>query len=234
MVRAKVKTRTYEKFIPGTTRTGVKQRSQIVSSRRPPVVPVIGELKFHDIDVDQAAADLSGGIILNAGTINIIAQGVTESQRIGRKVTIKNIGWRGLLNLTVTATTTLSAPQTVRLMMVLDKQCNGATATVLGVLESANYQSFNNLSNKGRFLTMCDKTIVLQPQNGAGNGTANDNSAVQEIFEFYKKVEIPIEYDSTTGAITEIRSNNLFILIISDTATSTCTLDSKIRLRFFG
>jgi len=34
----------------------------------------------------------------------------------------------------------------------------------------------------------------------------------QEYIEWYSKCQIPLEFSSTTGAITEIRSNNLFLL----------------------
>ncbi len=190
------------------------------------------ELKFHDIDVNQTAADLSGGVILNTSSINLIAQGTSESERIGRKCTVRNINWRGTL--TLIGASTIGTNAIVRLILVLDKQCNGAAPTVLGVLESANYQSFNNLSNKGRFQTLSDQQYVLNPQASAGNGTANDSAPVNLQFACYKKVGIDLEFDSTTGAITEIRSNNLFILAISAASTANFTLDSKVRLRFEG
>lgn len=228
MRRAAVKRTTFTKRVPKRS----YGRSAIVQQSRPPVMPVYGELKFHDIDVDLAAGDRSAGAILNAGSINLIAQGVTESQRIGRKCTIKNINWRGQLQLVASAT--IGTPQTCRLMLILDKQCNGAAATVGGVLESTNYQSFNNLANKGRFQTLSDQAYTLNPKAAGGNGTANDVAAVLMDFAIYKKCDLSIEFDSTAGAITEIRSNNLFILLITSDTGSLISLDSKIRLRFEG
>ncbi len=52
-----------------------------------------GELKFHDVDVDDAVIS-SGGTVQTAGTINVIPQGVTEITRVGRKCTIRSINWR--------------------------------------------------------------------------------------------------------------------------------------------
>ncbi len=188
------------------------------------------ELKFHDVDVDQAAADLSAGVILNSSTINIIPQNVTEKGRVGRKCNIKSVNWRGQLSLA--AGSTIGSSQSVRLMVVLDKQANGAAPTVAGVLESANYQSFNNLANKGRFRTLMDRTYAMNVQAAGGNGTSNDSANMLQTVEFFKAVNIPLEFTGADGTIDEITSNNLFILMITGTAGSLISLDSKVRLRF--
>lgn len=187
-----------------------------------------GELKFHDVDNDDAVVD-SGGSVTNS--INLIAQGVTESTRVGRKCVIRGINWRGEVFLPVT-TVTSETSDVVRLIMFLDKQANGATAAVTDLLETADYQSFNNLSNKNRFTVLYDKMVAINSIAGGGDvGGANSNwGAVNRTFSFYKKCSIPIEFSSTTGAITEIRSNNLGILYIGKNGLA--GVASKIRLRF--
>ena len=50
-----------------------------------------GEMKFHDVDLDDAV--IAAGANATA-SINLIAQGVTESTRVGRKCTITAINWR--------------------------------------------------------------------------------------------------------------------------------------------
>ncbi len=192
------------------------------------------ELKFHDIDVNDASI-LVGGTILNTGTINIIAQGNTESTRIGRKSVIRQINWRYTLTLGLTdATATPGVGEVVRLILYLDKQCNGATAAILDILDTANFQSFNQLANKNRFRILMDRTHDLNR-----TGLASDNAAVVSTpptvlsGSFYKKCKIPIEFDNSapTGVLTSMRSNNLCVLAIAQTG-STSTLDSKFRLRF--
>ncbi len=117
--------------------------------------------------------------------------------------------------------------------MYLDKQANAATATVLNILETAEYQSFNNLSNKGRFRTLMDKKYVLKPHAGAGDGTTNIFNDDLIYDEFFKAVNITIEYDNsaTTGVLTSIRSNNIGVLLISKQRTGT-VFNSELRLRF--
>lgn len=199
-----------------------------------------GESKFFDEDVDQAVGDLSAGVILNggtAGTLNAIPQGVTSTTRVGRKATIKAIGWRGTVSMEPVASTQTPVQGVVRLMLVLDRQANGATATVTGnpsgLLASANYQSFNNLANKDRFRVLMDRTFDFETPSGAGDGTvANDWGGKLCSFTFFKNVDIPLEFNSTTGALTEINSNNLFGVMIASSASSVFSLDSKMRLRF--
>ncbi len=191
-----------------------------------------GELKFHDIDIDDAII-AQNGTIQNTGTINIIPQGVTEIQRIGRKCTIKSLNWR--YQITLFNQDAVAAPlvgDTIRVILYLDKQCNGATAAVTGILESDNFQSFRNLANSSRFQVLMDKEHSINYAAAASDNAAviSQPGAVRH-YSFYKTCTIPLEFDSTTGALTEIRSNNLGVLILSDQG-AVCGFESKMRLRF--
>ncbi len=74
------------------------------------------ELKFHDLDIDDAVIAANGQI---DPALNLIAQGVTESDRIGRKCTILSIGWRYTVILPVRdALATPGQADTVRIMLV--------------------------------------------------------------------------------------------------------------------
>ncbi len=196
-----------------------------------------GEMKFHDIDWDEAAADLSAGVISNTSSLVLIGQGITQSTRIGRKAVIKSIGWRGQLSLASLAGTSLQQPNTIRLILVQDTQCNGAAPDVSGsngLLVAANFQSFNDLVNKGRFNVMMDKTFVMNTLAGAGNGTADDSPGVHKTFKFFKNCNIPIEYSGVANpsVITELRTNNIFGIMINSGSDSNILLDSKFRFRF--
>ncbi len=187
----------------------------------------MGELKFHDVDLDDALVSSTGTI---TNSINLIAQGVTESTRVGRKCSIMSINWRYNIELPETTAETKTT-DTARILLYLDKQANGATATVTGILESADYQSFNNLSNKGRFRTLMDRTHDLSvPAGGSSAAGVNEFGGVSESHTFFKKCNIPIEFDSTAGAITEIRSNNIGVLLIGKSGN--VVFESKFCLRF--
>ncbi len=188
-----------------------------------------GELKFHDVDLDDAAIATGGTV---TPSICLIPQGVTEITRVGRKCTIRNINWR--YNVSIQEQDAGADPRngdTVRVILYLDKQANGATAAVTDILESADFQSFNNLSNSGRFRTLYDKTHTLNYLTLASDnaGVVSSAEVTRDVMVF-KKCGFPIEYSSTTGAITEIRSNNIGVLLISRTGAS--GFASKFRLRF--
>ena len=188
-----------------------------------------GELKFFDRDLDVAPILTAGSI---TDSINKIAQGVTEVTRVGRKCTITGVNWHFLIWLPEqNAVATPLAGDSVRIILYVDKQTNGATAAVTDLLESADWRSFRNLANVSRFNVLMDKTTSVNYMTLASDGADVVSSAqVNEHGEFYKKCSVPIEFDAGAGAITEIRSNNIGVLIISSNGTA--NFSSKLRVRF--
>ncbi len=184
------------------------------------------ELKFHDLDINDAVVAQNGTIAEDS--CNAIAQGVTEVQRIGRKCIIRSINWRFELSMPGAANIAAGA-DTVRVILYQDKQANGATATVTGILESDDFQSFNNLANKSRFHTLMDRQYSLQSWGGS-NAASEEIGPIQVQDTLFKKCNIPIEFDSTTGAITEVRSNNIGVLLLG--RGGVMGFASKMRLRF--
>ncbi len=187
------------------------------------------ELKFHDVNLDDVSVSSSGTV---TPTINIIPIGTGESDRIGRKCTITAVNWKFRLDLPIRDALALPADlEEVRVVLFLDKQCNGATAAVLDLIETADVRSYRNLSNSGRFVFLHDKIYSLNYNNLASDGAGLVSSTQKSMsLSVYKKCNIPIEYNSTAGAITEIRSNNLGVLLIS--ANATVGFESRFRLRF--
>ncbi len=207
-------------FVPGKSRTGGYYGRYAGRNT---------ELKFFDGTTSDAVI-ASGGVITDS--VNLIAQEVTENTRVGRKCVIKSINWKYELSLpTKDAQATPSASEEVRVILYLDKQCNGATATAAGILETTTIHGFRNLANSGRFNILMDKLHQLNYMTLASDGAgvvSQVNNTRQ--FSFYKSCNIPIEYDNTTGAITEIRSNNIGILLVS--VQGTAAMVGNMRLRF--
>ncbi len=215
---------------PSRKSSAPRRVARVVRRPRQPVGRGPGELKFHDVDVDDAVI-AAGAVIQNAGTVNIIPQGVTEVQRVGRKCTIASIVWHYSLSLPIISNSGSGpAGETVRVILYLDKQANTATAANTDILESADFQSFRNLANVGRFELLHDKTYSMNYQAGAGDGAANDYAGYKVNGSFYKKCSIPIEFNGAAGAITEITSNNLGVLLCCEEGTA--GFESKLRLRF--
>lgn len=179
------------------------------------------ERKFRDTDVNFVTTSPGGAIF---ASVLPVGQGTSPTNRIGRKITLVSIAWRfriGIIN-------TLSPSETsdtFRVILYLDKQTNGAAPIVTDILTTNDYQSFNNLVNKGRFRTLMDRTYNMNAAAGVdrfGDHATND--------AFYKKCNIPVEYDGVTGTLVELKSNNIGVLVL--TAGGHCDFASTLRIRY--
>lgn len=184
------------------------------------------EKKFFDTAVAftvDATAEVP-----TSGQWVLIPQGVTESTRVGRQCTIKSVQFRA--NLTYIPGADTLGCTTAYVYLVLDKQANGAAAAVTDVFTGTSMQTaMLNLSNSERFRIL--KKWVLKFQAGAGVSGAYGRDS--QSIEYFKKCNIPVEYSSTTGAITELKSNNLFIIAGTDaTADDEVNVSGTARLRF--
>lgn len=183
---------------PGFTRTGGSFGRYVGKD---------AELKFFDTTV-SFTIDATGEVPAT-GQWNLIPQGVTESTRLGRKCTLRSIAFRGTAQYVPGAAATMN--DVAFIYVVLDRQCNGAAAAVTDVLTGANIPSaMINLENEMRFKILKKIRLVYNAQ--AGVSTAYD-SQIKSI-DFALKCNIPLEFDNSaaTGALTTIRSNNVFIL----------------------
>lgn len=187
------------------------------------------EMKYLDI-VKKLSLNIPAGGTILYDTINVIAQGTGASQRIGRQATIRKL----LCNYQVILPASIiTLADVVRIIIYVDKQANGAAATPGQILKGSppDIMSFKNLDNSKRFYTLLDKKIPISHRAGVGV-VGEEFAQVIKRFSFFKNVNIPVIYDSTAGAITEIRSNNIGVLAISEIAR--ITLATQFRLRYYG
>jgi len=186
------------------------------------------ELKFFDTTVDQGTVS-SVGVVVNS--LNLIPQNTTQTGRIGRKCTIKSIQWNYQVSLGRVDDAMNPAPgDTLRMILYQDKQCNGATIVGTDLLLSSIH-SFKNLTNSNRFIVLCDKLVNVNYTAVASDTVGfMTQPRVTKMAKWYKRVNIPLEFSGIAGAIIEIRSNNLGVLLI--TTNGLCNIDSIVRLRF--
>lgn len=173
----------------------------------------------------------------NCMLMNSLGVGGNINQRIGRKVTMKSIKMDMLLRAACAApqlnalvgtqpgNPTPTYPMAIRLMIVYDRQTNGAApqyadvltspgcAGIQGAVQQVQICSSNNLNNRSRFLTIFDKTYYLGTQ---------DKTVVP--ISIYKKLNLPVIYSNnlTTSAydVSCIATGGLFFLAISDNNTA--------------
>lgn len=184
------------------------------------------EQKFFDTAL-SFTANITG-VVPATGQLVLIPQGTTESQRIGRKCVIKSINIRGFQYFAPGAAAT--ATTSTWIYIVVDKQANGAAAAVTDVFVANTLATtFRNLANSQRFVVLGKIKTTFT----ASAGVTTAYNPVSRTFDWYKKCSIPMEYSSTTGAITEIKSNNIFLVAGSDGNTDDLvTVAGNCRIRF--
>lgn len=186
------------------------------------------EVKWFDTAI-SFLVDATGEVPAT-GQLALIAQGAGENQRIGRKCVIRSIQFRAYLVFTPGASA--QASDISHIYIVQDTQANGAAAVVGDVFTG------NNLATALRFMDNGQRFRILKHFRHVWNPSAGVTTAfnlqAKEI-DFFKKCNIPMVYNGATGAITEIQSNNIFIL--AGTAAQSDDLiavNGRIRLRFVG
>lgn len=197
------------------------------------------EFKFKDTDI-TTPIDVGLGGTLISPSLNLVNQGNGESEMIGRKLTIKRISIRGSINFqanTAVGLANIGSDNRVRLMMVLDTQCNGSSATAALLMENQEIHSFLNLENKSRFKVLKEWTIVNDAVVGHNNTGNVYYCGLRKLpFKWTKKCNIKIEYGQQSGGardITEVRSNNIFLIAFSEAApTASSQVECRVRIRF--
>ncbi len=153
-----------------------------------------------------------------------VAQGDTNVTREGNSIKIVSIYTKFMFHINASA----SSSQ-VRCMLILDTQTNGAIYTTDDLLESvANLTSLispRNTDNAHRFRVLYDKMVVL-------NQNITAVSSTTRFLKVYKKVDLHMRYATNVGDITDLTQNSISVLLISNEATNTPTVDINFRLRF--
>ncbi len=210
----------------GTRRRAWKRRRTIVPRKFRNF-----EVKFKDTTMDDAAIGTTG--TLQTGPLTI-AEGTDDDQRVGRKIVLTKLQYRYTLTI-VQTTDGESSNDVVRVMVLLDKQCNGAVPTISGasgILTADTFDAYMQLANSGRFTVLMNRWHVMNSTAAVGDGTTNEYGQNSKFFQWHKNVNIPIEYDTsaTTGVITTIRSNNIQVVVWS--LEGNCKMVSLFRIRY--
>ncbi len=186
------------------------------------------DLKFKDVIVDDAVVASTGLVLPQIFTIG---NGDTANQKDGLKVIIKSISIRFQLRLPSSADKD-NASDICRVLLLKDRQANGALPAVADIITATDIISFRTPANSRRFTTLFDKTVTINALGGAGNGTVNTTLVRNISWQYHKKLNWPIYYNDsiTTGLIAQINSNNLVILVISESGL--CGLKTHVRVRY--
>ena len=183
----------------------------------------MSELKFKDNSFITNITT-AGVILPNTNSLVNIAVGTGPNERIGRQIKVKSIN----AYLTLQKNSSSYACDTIRLMLVLDTQCNGTAPAITDILQTASVNSFRNMANSKRFVVLKDSEINITSATHDGTNFAT----VHRQLQFFRKVNYSIEYDQNlnTGALSTIRSNNLFLVAL--TSYASITVNGTVRIRY--
>lgn len=190
---------------------------------------LVPESKF--LDTALAFSFDTTGEVPATGQLALIPQGDTESTRDGRQCTITSIQIKALLYF-VPGVTAATASEVSYLYLVQDTQCNGAAADISDVFTGNNFNNnMINLANSRRFRILKKWKYVWNAFAGAVGTLPYQSKSL----EYFQLCNIPMEYSGTTGAIGEIRSNNIFLLAGgANFVDDGVTVQGKCRIRFRG
>lgn len=164
------------------------------------------------------------------GQLALIPQGDTESTRDGRKAVIESVQIRGVVTVAPAAGAAIAG--SCWMWLILDTQTNGAAAAATDVFQTNQpADTMLQLNNSGRFRILKKWVWKWVPKAGVSTAWNNETFNV----EYFKKCNIPMDWNSTTGAITEIRSNNIFLMAgQSGIGDDIPTFAGTARVRFQG
>ncbi len=181
------------------------------------------ELKYFDTSLVDVPNTVS---LIN--TLNPVPRGTTLTNRIGRKIYIRSLHVFYTITLQSTAVLADMANE-VRILIVVDKQTNGAAAVIADVLETATTRSFHNLDHSSRFDYIWDKRFALTTV-ASGGTNSHESTQCGKIFKKFKR-PIVVEFEEPgTGVLSTITTHNLLCFLVSTRGNA--EVDIKFRIRY--
>jgi len=201
-----------------------------------------GEVKSLDFPGGTTTIDTTGSI----GALNLIQSGSGFYNRIGRRIEMKSIHFKG--NITPTANQA-TVTDYIRIVLIYDRQTNGAYPAIGDILQSTDQAGANttncysglNMNYRDRFSILRDMKIVIpECTNTAGvisTTMAIDPTKPLNNLEFFVKLKgLLTQYraDSNPAVIGDIATGALYLVLLGNVANATAQwqLSFQTRLRY--
>lgn len=213
------------------------------------------ELKFKDYDqATTLTSDVGGSRIVDPdpeNCLNSMSRGSGPSERVGSRITCKDINIRGTLEYKkghLAEKQTGNAGVKIFMALVLDTQTNGVQVDdpnkVFLNSSAAKTSSFRNIEFTTRFKVLKTKIFTFDPQPIMQTFVLVEDSAdgvgwggVKRSFEWYvplKNMLTTFGSDETGGTCAEITDNSLHLLCWTDDDEHEQELRYNARLRYVG
>lgn len=192
------------------------------------------EKKVIDINSTSYAVENTG---TQLQLLNGCVAGSQIFNRIGRKINLKSLQIRGFIFGDASTGVTR-----VRMVIVFDKQANGAAPTWANIMQSQNIagttasdvNAMVNLDNRDRFEIIRDLTYTLGPWSDTATQSYAAGTQIVNIDEFMKLGNRETVYNAgTAGTIGDIQSGSLYMFLISNQPAATgAAANLAFRTRF--
>jgi len=198
------------------------------------------ELKCFDVALTGYNIDAAGTPPAAANpALNAMINGAELYQRVGRKVYMKSLHFRGFVSLEATA-----VQEPIRWILYYDAQPNGVAPTLAQLLQDSNAAAATsvfssiNLTNRERFQILRDSIWAAPSSTYAAGVLTNtafpDTSGRYMINEFVKLKGLEVIYNATNGGtIADITSGALGFFIFDNISDNSWLLDYQTRLRYY-
>lgn len=207
-------------------RGGVSKRRYDPNAVRPRAVLRTGGLQLHATNVEKKFVDTATTTDVTTtafiGAMNIMAQGTSASTRIGQRILCKSIELRGIFERENPATTTT---EDFRIMVLYDRQANGALPAATDILVTAAPTAFRNMGSTERFYCLLDEHIDISTPEG-GRATLP--------YHKFIKINLPTVFNaSNAGTIADITSGSLILFYVGNNAAGAddinCLMNMRVR-----
>ena len=218
--------------------------------------PPFAEKKFHELGQDattiQNIATTTTPAHSGFSSLNLISYGDSMSTRNGNKVLLDSISLRGRCivdkNSDPSFANVVSTTTIFRIVVFLDTQCNGGSPTIdeffdTQLVSQDAFDCYNSLHNTGRFKTLLDKRVTVQPGPCFMDNTPTPDTVAcpggETEFSFHlKNLRIPIMFSDGYDYIQSVRTNNIgmFFLTVGGGGSDTKTqrrVAWRSRVRFY-
>jgi len=183
-----------------------------------------GRPSSNYVDVGNAvyALDQTGSITL----LNTVPRGAAQTERVGKRYTLKSLQHRGFMSSNSTATI-----NDVVVMIVYDKRPTGSLPAITDILNASSATQQNkddNVPDRFMILKRIHTTLI-------GNSTtpATGKEAVDS--DFYMPMRLPVVCKNVgTGAIGDIEQGALYLVTVgyNVAGTTAASLTGTFRVRF--
>jgi len=179
------------------------------------------------------AIDTSGNCSANVTTAVVLCNGCARgdeiNERTGREIVMKSIQ----LQYNAVSTATTGIVNHVRVMVVYDRQANGAALTAAQVLSNTGGADGTlcprNLENRRRFWILYDRSVVVGPQ---GVTTTALGALPLVHRQWYRRITLPVTFNNgDAGSVADITTGSLYLVVVGNQADGNTDADVYYHVR---